>query len=196
MRTRNLRPVISIAITIGMLLAAASIANPDVLAQFIAVNRSEPQHTLVLPSAPGTALRWAAVHLGGADVPILQFVPMLAGLAWLPWYWRRRGDDWSWLEDMPYVLLVSFATTAWCWVYDEVLLLVPLMHAAVALAGRRPWEHSERPLVMAYVVTSVVILSANVSGAHASSYVWTQYVFLALYFLIPRTPARMAVRRA
>jgi hypothetical protein len=191
-RTRDFRSVISIAITIGILLGAASIANPDVLAEFIKVNRSEPQHTLVLPSAPGTALRWAAVHLGGADVPTLQFVPMLAGLAWLPWYWRRRGESWSWLEDMPYVLLVSFATTAWCWIYDEVLLLVPLIHTAVLLAGHRPWEHTERLAIMAYVVTSVVILSANVLGAHPSSYVWTQYVFLALYLLIARTPARTA----
>ena len=199
-RTRDFRPVVSLAITIGFLLGVALIANPDVLAQFITLSRSESPHVAlapyVLPSAPGTALRWVAVWLAGTDVPNLQFVPMLAGIAWLLWYWQRRGDHWSWLEDMPYVLLVSFATTSWCWVYDEALLLVPLIHAAVVLADHRPWERSERLLVMAYVVTNVVILSANVSRAHASSYVWTQYAFLALYLLLPRTPARMAAGRA
>jgi hypothetical protein len=194
-RTRDLRPVVSVAIAIGMSLGAALITNPDVRAQFIAVSRSEPPHVVmapsVLPSAPGTVLRWIAVRLAGTDVPNLQFVPMLAGLAWLLWYWRRRGDDWRWLEDMPYVLLASFATTSWCWVYDEPLLLVPLMHAAVVLA-HRSWERSQRLLVLAYVATNVVILSADVASARASSYVWTQYVFLALYLLIPRTPARMA----
>ena len=191
-RTRDLRPVVSVAITIGLALGAASIANPNVLAQFSAVSRSEPPHVVmapfVLPSAPGTVLRWLAVRLAGTDVPNLQFVPMLAGFAWLLGYWRRRGNDWRWLDDMPYVLLVSFATTSWCWVYDEPLLLVPLIHAAVVLE-RRPWERSERLLVLAYVVTNVVILSTDVGGAHASSYVWTQYVFLAMYFLVPRMPA-------
>ena len=44
-------------------------------------------------------------------------------------------------------------------------------------------------LIGAYVVTNVIILSADVSGANPSSYVWTQYVFLALYLLTPWTPA-------
>jgi hypothetical protein len=196
LRTRDVRPVVSLAITMGILLGAASIANPDVLAQFVAVNRNEPPHITmapyVLPSAPGTALRWAAVRLTGTDVPTLQFVPVIAGLVWVLVYWRRRGDDWSWLEDMPYVLLVSFATTSWCWVYDEPLLLVPLIHAAVVLAGRRPWRRSEGLLVVAYVATNVAILAADVAAVQASSYVWTQYVFFALYLVLVRAPATFA----
>jgi len=192
LRTRDVRPVVSLAITIAILFGAASIANPDVLAQFIAVNGAEPPHLTmapyVLPSAPGTVLRWAAVRFAGTDVPSLQFLPTLVGFVWLLVYWRRRGNEWSWLEDMPYVLLVSFATTSWCWVYDEPLLLIPLIQAAVALTARRPWRRSERLIVVAYVATNVVILAADLARVHASSYVWTQYAFFALYLLLPRTP--------
>ena len=41
---------------------------------------------------------------------------------------------------------------------------------------------------MAYVATNVVILAADLARVHASSYVWTQYAFFALYLLLPRTP--------
>ena len=190
-RTGDFRSLLWLGGTLGMLLGAALIANPDVLAQFIALNRAEPPHLpqppYVLPSAAGSALRWAAVRIAGTDIPILQFVPMLAGGAWLLWYWRRRRHEWSWLEDMPLVLLVSFATTPWCWVYDEVLLVVPLIHAAVALTARA-WGPAERRLVAAYVAVDLVILAADVAHAHATSYVWTQYALLALYLAMPWAP--------
>jgi hypothetical protein len=193
LRRRDLRALGSFGMALLALTGVALWANPRVLDEYVRVTWTEPPHLLpppyVLPSALGTLLRQAAMAVTGTDSPALQFVPMPLGTLWLIWYWRRRGPAWSWLDDMPAVLVASFAFASWCWMYDETLLLVPLVGVA-ALSARPSWGRSERRLVGAYVVVDLLILIANVARAPATSYAWTQYVLLGLYLAAPApTPA-------
>ena len=65
---------------------------------------------------------------------------MLPGLAWLAWHWRRYRDAWDWSERLPMLLLVSMLTAAYgAWLFDLILLLVPVLQRAAAAVRRDAW---------------------------------------------------------
>ncbi|HTU16813.1 MAG TPA: glycosyltransferase family 87 protein [Gemmataceae bacterium] len=85
----------------------------------------------------GTALRLAFNGRLG-----MQFVPMVPGLLWLAWYWRRHRRSWSWPKQLADLLFASLLTTAYgAWPFDLVLLLIPILQVAaeVGRRGRAVW---------------------------------------------------------
>ena len=61
----------------------------------------------------------------------LQFAPMLPGLVWLAWYWRRHHDWWYWPNRLPVLLLASLIFAPYGWAYDLAVAL-PVVVAVVA----------------------------------------------------------------
>lgn len=83
----------------------------------------------------------------------MQFVPMVPGLLWLAWYWRRHRLRWDWQQQLPDLLFASLLTTAYgAWPFDLVLLLLPILQVA-ADAGRRGR--------VAWLVAAAVYLAIN-----------------------------------
>ncbi len=66
----------------------------------------------------------------------LQFLPCLVGLAWFAWYWARHGREWDWGEHLPFLLIVSVASSPYCWFHDFVLILPAVMRLAAGRAYR------------------------------------------------------------
>ncbi|MFO0876072.1 MAG: glycosyltransferase family 87 protein [Gemmataceae bacterium] len=131
--TRRWRLLAAGALT-GLALTVLALAfRPTLLADYWATARQTPAQ-YVSPTL-GYLLRVVL------DDPWFgwQFLPLLPGLAWLAWYgWRHRAA-WDWSTQMPWLLLVSTLTAAYgAWLFDLVLLVVPILHVATRLGPPTP----------------------------------------------------------
>jgi hypothetical protein len=117
------------------LLVIALGCDPLVVAQFLHMaERFSPQPMV---SSIGELLRVLVRTRSGQDAPWLLFVPPLLSVIWFASYWRRHRAAWDWQEQMPVVVFVSVVTTCYAWIYDYVVLLIPVMQVAVAVVARR-----------------------------------------------------------
>jgi hypothetical protein len=123
----------------------------------------------------------------------LQYVPMLFGIAWLAPFWRIRRESWSWSEELPLILLVSLVTTAYGWLFDQLVLLPAIMQLAVPLARRA--SRLRLQAIGGYAGTSALMILFVVLRKTGTSYTWTAPAWLLLYFwlrkaigLQPATP--------
>ncbi|MCU0702975.1 MAG: DUF2029 domain-containing protein [Fimbriiglobus sp.] len=71
----------------------------------------------------------------------LMFVPLAVALPLVAGYWWIRRNGWNWAIELPRLVLVSLIATPYgAWGFDLVLLLVPVVQAAVWVANdRRAW---------------------------------------------------------
>ena len=66
----------------------------------------------------------------------LQYLVPAIGLLWFIGYWRRNGQAWSWRDHLPLLLVVSLASSPYCWAHDFILILPAL----ISLAVRQAWR--------------------------------------------------------
>lgn len=85
----------------------------------------------------------------------LQFLPLVCGLVWFVFYWRKHGAEWQWRERLPLLALVSVATAPYCWYHDYLLILPALVPVAIRVAASL---EQEILLVELYAALQVVIL--------------------------------------
>ncbi len=109
--------------------ALALLLRPGVVEEYLA---ALPQAANWATPTLGTYLRL----LFGLQYFWLQYLPSLAGLAWMGWYWLRHREGWSWSERAPALLFASILTSAYAWTYDQILLL-PAVLALVCSLTRR-----------------------------------------------------------
>src|SRR5690242_3552685 len=126
----------------------------------------------------GTLLR---MQLG--NYAWLQYVPMLFGIAWLAPFWRTRRLSWNWSGELPLVLLVSLVTTAYGWLFDEIVLLPAVMQVAVPLVRRR---RLRLQALSAYLGTSALMMLFVIMRKTGTAYTWTALAWLALYIWLGR----------
>jgi hypothetical protein len=154
-------------------IALAMSADPAIVPQFLHMAIYEA------PQAPastlGTALRLAVARATGHEYFWLQFVPPALSLAWFLPYWRRYRSDWRWQERVPALIAVSLATTAYGWIYDQIVLLVPVVQVATTM-GRTSRAH-RLTTVSTYVLINIAILTMNVLEADPFRYIWVPFAF-------------------
>jgi hypothetical protein len=160
------------------------IANPDLpLHYWQSLTQRTSTHSHLSPLL-ATVLRQAC---GGRTAA--QFVPMVPGLLWLAWYWRRHRDHWDWQRQLPILLFASLLTTAYgAWPFDLVLLLLPVLQVAAEVLRR---ERS------AWLSAGAVYLAINGIAAVQLSYgvayftfIWMTPALLLAYLALHRqTPA-------
>jgi hypothetical protein len=163
----------------GLVASAIPLAcNPDVFWQYREAFRKEPPDWM--SATPGAVLRLGFL-LCGMDRYWLQFVPTGLGGVWLlTRLWRRRFRDWC--EELPLLLLVSFATAAYgAWHFDLVLLLLPIVRQAALLA--RP-EASEKQIwrgVAWYGGIEAGMAGMKIAGVDSFWFVWVAPAVLLAY---------------
>jgi hypothetical protein len=125
----------------------------------------------------GGALR----HAFGMEHAWLQLLPPMIGALWFAYYWRSHRQTWNWRDHLPMLLVVSVASSPYCWSHDFILILP----AIIALVVRQAWR-SARVLAF-YVVLQLPIFAeflfteksmAGKAIAAALSSLW-----LAIYWL-------------
>jgi Glycosyltransferase family 87 len=141
------------------------------------LTRRTQTHSHLSPVA-GTALRLllAPRHFW------LQFVPLVPGLLWLAWYWRRHRGRWDWSERLPALLFASFLAAPYgAWPFDMVVLLLPLIGRARELVNAPP-----RRIAIAAVAHGLIGFAALALIVQETPYFWFLWMtpaLLAAYFL-------------
>ncbi len=153
--------------------AVTMLMNPAIVPQFLHMAAYDA------PQAPastlGTALRLAIARLTGREDFWLQFVPPALSLFWFVPYWRRHRESWQWRERASAVLIVSLAATAYGWIYDQIVLLVPVIEVATTRAGAD--RQARLSIAIGFLVINAVILAMNVADADPFCYIWVPFAF-------------------
>lgn len=178
--------VLAGGITAGMLATLLPLAlNPQVIAQYRHALLITPPAQWFSPT-PGAFLRRAF----GWDHFWLQFVPNVVGVVWFLPYWYRRRRTWNWGDELPVVLLASFATAAYgAWPFDVVVLLLPVVQAAIWTLGEQGRPLRRRALLY-FLAIDGLILTMELLHIKSLWYVWEAPVILVAYLDLRRL-ARM-----
>ena len=104
----------------------------------------------------------------------------VAGVLWLVYYWQRHKHSWNWTERLPILLLVSVATSAYAWTFDQVVLLPALMQSAGWLV-RRPLTRYLGGLIIVYVGINAVNLAGKIFVLNDFWYFWMAPLFSLTY---------------
>ena len=172
LRSRDWRVIMGVALGgIGFLVPLAF--NPAVYAQFLELSRVQSL-TQFSTSTLGTLLRLAVRDPNRFG---LQFAPMVLGLAYLATRLRRnRFAEWDWEREMPMLVVVSVATAAYGWVFDQVVLLVaviPMFAVAIRAGGVRLLA-----MTVFWLVTGAIAFAQAFLGVNALWYFWIPFAFL------------------
>jgi hypothetical protein len=169
----------------GLACAALPLAfNPQVWHQYADAMANRPPAQWVSPTL-GTLLRLAF----GAEYFRLQFVPVALGAAWLAWHRWTSRHNWDWIEQLPLVLLVSFATAPYgAWPFDMVLLLPAgfalLSKSVAAWESRAGWAPgSPRFTVAALAAINLGCLAMNLAQVGSFPFLWVAPAMLLVYSL-------------
>jgi hypothetical protein len=86
---------------------------------------------------------WATPTIGsylrelfGLEKFWLQFLPTLLGIAWFMYYWQQKRKGWSWIDEMPLLILVSLVTNPYSWTYDLVLVLPVIIYVSASMVTK------------------------------------------------------------
>lgn len=137
-----------------------------------------------LAPTPGAFLRWIA----GEPMAWVQYLPTLLGLAGVVLYWQRHRASWEWRNELPVVLLASYATALYGWLGDQVVLLIPVIQCAV-WAVRGCELRAVRLAIVVYVILDVLILATKVAGVSEASQFWVAPSLFIGYLLLRGRPA-------
>lgn len=132
----------------GVLLLAGLAADPHGWAHYATMIQSEAIGGEFVPS-PGFALR---EFVAPARVWV-QAVPCVIGSLWALWHYWGRREDWNWVEEAPFLFLVSVTVSPYSWFTDQSLAL-----PAVAISLHRQSSSSKVRAVFA-LVAAVGILT-------------------------------------
>jgi hypothetical protein len=167
------------ALTVSVLTGIVVAFHPPILLEYADALAHHPPAERVSPTL-GTLLRYA---LGGEHFG-LSFAGPLLGLVWLAVYgWRHRGK-WEWRERLPVLLFVCYLTMPYGWVYDQVILLIPLIQVLTRVAVR------PRRVVVALAVPWLVLNATaavmNVLRVDEVWFLWLAPLLLLGYWLTTR----------
>ena len=82
---------------------------------------------------------WLRMSVMDGRVFAIQFVPMVIASIGVGWYWRKNRTTWNWAYELPRLIFVSVLFTAYgAWMFDLVVLLVPIVAVSIAVLGSGP----------------------------------------------------------
>lgn len=128
-KARRWAILLSFALSLAATSVVALLLNPHIFLQYLAFARQFAGETTPYPNIGGLLY----IVSGCRD---LAFLPQIAGLAWLAFYWRRHRSHWDWKSHGMAVLLVSVACSYYSFPFDQIVVLPALM-AAFANGNRR-----------------------------------------------------------
>ncbi len=136
------------------------------------------------PSALGAILR---APFGDRNTFALQFLPSFFGIIWFAWYWSRQRSTWNWINSAPALITASVLTASWGWLFDQVLLVVPVV-ALFAECIRR-FGVLPRWAVAAYTVLNVSLIIGSMVKSISIPYAIAPITFSISLWLMGRYPS-------
>ena len=154
------------------------IFNPSIIEQYLSAMQTYQTAEWATPTF-GSYLRF---FLFGTNAVWPQFLPVIFGIIWFAFFWRKHASTWSWVERLPILLLVSILTAPYAWTYDYVILLPAIVQAAVwLLKGKKLW--STYLLVGIFVGISLLDLVLHMKQSDFW-FIWLAPVILIWYLLV------------
>lgn len=176
---RRWRVLLGGALAGAALTGLALAFRPEVLADYWTTLTTRPPEQYRSPTL-GTLLReWA-----GEGAFRLQFVSVVPGLLWLAALgWSARHQRWDWGERMPMIALVSVITATYgAWLFDLVVLLVPVVAVATRLL-REGAGWRRLGAVVGLVAVNLGIFALLLRESEYLEFIWVTPALLAVYGL-------------
>jgi len=152
LRERRWKMLISAIVTLAVLTAVALPFDPRLMQHYRELATS-PYMELF----PSGVMWWPRMLLGGLGTFWIQFVPSVAGVAWMLLYWRKYNHLWSWSERLPLILTVSVLTSAYGWLWDQTLLVAAVIYVAAKAAN--PLGRFPANLVLIYTAMNCLLMA-------------------------------------
>jgi hypothetical protein len=156
-------------------------ANPLVFHQYYHAVTNHPPSDWVTPTI-GTALRL----LFGIDRRWLQWVPLIPGVLWLVWYWRKNRSEWVWARHAPLLLIVSLLTTCYGWSHDFVLGLLPILQVAVWVSRGSARMMASCAIALFFAIDAILIALPLVGYRNDFWAIWLSPVLIVSYLSFRR----------
>jgi hypothetical protein len=171
LKTRRWAVLLSLGLSLVATSVIAIFLNPHILAQYLAFARQFSGETTPYPNLGGMLY----VLSGHRE---LAFLPQIAGLVWLAFYWREHGSHWDWKSHGMMVLLVSVACSYYSFPFDQIVALPALM-AAFANGNRRIF-------IGLFIATNLgfALYISDIAGRFGFGYMflwWTASAWLITY---------------
>jgi Glycosyltransferase family 87 len=104
----------------------------------------------------------------------LAFVPEALACVWAVYYYRARAEDWNWLEDGGFVLMVSVLVAPYAWYFDQTLFL-PAVLTALYRA-----RHSRTAIALFAVIQAASLAQLFAPPKlHSPVYLWQGPILVA-----------------
>jgi uncharacterized protein len=180
--TRTYKLLAGTAIALGISTAIISILDPLVWVQYgkmmSTMSTARMQQELI--PCVSIILRWII----SPKTMWLQYLPSALGCIWALAYFRKHYDHWDWMEHGSLLMLVSVLLAPYTWLFDQAILIPPLLHAAYLTRSRS--------LVAILALASAAIeigALRSLAPTHSAFYLWTAPAWLAWYLYAIRRPA-------
>ena len=164
---RKWRCVVGGVMTVAVWTAVIFAVNPESFTVYRDAMTANPPG-MMKPPTLGTYLRMA---LGAEHSLWPQFVPTVTAAVWAGWYAWEYRRYWNWFDRAPALLFASVLGSPYGWVYDSVVLLVPIL--AVAARG------VTRPLtwLVGYFAVTGFCVFGYAMGWEEVTFVWIPWFF-------------------
>lgn len=136
------RALLGGALALLLAAGAAWLLNPDVYSHYHHAGWESSTSINVSPKdwrQPLVAY-WLRMAVNPAAFAI-QFVPLALASVGVGLYWMMNRKTWNWTDQMPRLVFVSVLATAYgAWIFDLVVLLVPVVAMAAAFVRAGGWR--------------------------------------------------------
>lgn len=172
LKTRRWSYIAGTILALGGATLISATVNPLVIGQYL---QAMPNITLDIffPATWGTLLRM----IFGQDRFWLQYIPTVLGLGWLLWYWWKNRNTWEWIEQLPLIIIVSVITTAYGWVCDQTVIVLPMVAASVVFFQGK-WTIQKTIIVGTYILINGIAAFLRVLQVY---FCWLSLAYLILY---------------
>jgi hypothetical protein len=162
------------ATALGAALGISWLVNPLLIQQYLYASTNYP------PTQWATATLGAELRmLFGPEHFWLQFVPPAIGGIGFCYYWLRKRQTWDWIEQFPRLLVVSTATAAYGWTFDNTAVIVAVVQIAAMLFTRGSWR-LKGIILLTYLGLDAILILVSIP----QMYFWWAPAALALWYLI------------
>ncbi len=150
---------IALASGVGVIAFAGIVAwfgNPLVYSQYLAGLRQESggNHVHPMDCILPVPSYWLRIWLAPEEFWV-QMVPTVLAVVVVWAYWFPRRREWDWPAEMPRLVFLSVLAVGYgAWIFDLVVLLVPI----IAVAARVRWERRQAAILLGipYAILNLV----------------------------------------
>jgi hypothetical protein len=112
-------------------------------------------------------------------------LPMTLGGAWVLIRWQRSGR-WDWDEQMPALVLGSLISAPYAWTFDQPVLTVAVIGAAVTICKQRRWL-----IAAAFAVGDAIVAALIFAESPGYLFLWSAPFWGLLYAAAMRREAKI-----